>query len=103
MSARSAYGLGVDRAVRWEENAACLWGGRLRDPEAWFITSKKHYLDSWLNREALAICQRECPVRYECHEATQTLREKFPVASEIRGGRWYDHNGTAHGEVFTRG
>lgn len=98
MTGRSAYGLDT-RPIKqdhWGERAACLWGGRLKDPEAWFITSKKRYLSEEPNCEALYICQNECPVRVECWEAAVELRHTLPLTGEIRGGYWFDNAGVVH-------
>ncbi len=102
MTGRSAYGLDT-RPIQqdhWGEKAACLWGGRLGDPEAWSITSKKQHLAEVQNRDALSICQHECPVRPECWEATLELRNRFPLSGEIRGGYWFDNAGRPHSDVW---
>ncbi len=98
MTRRSAYGLDVEpeRVTSWGERAACLMGGRLGDPEAWFITSKKTTLTDPDNRAALYICQYECPVQAECDEATLQIRKQFPIMGEIRGGQWFDAAGRVH-------
>lgn len=97
---RSAYGLeaGPEVVVRWEEKAACRMGGRLGDPDAWFIASKLRWLAEEANREALFICQHECPVRLQCAEDTEERRVKYSLAGEIRGGFWFDASGNVRTE-----
>lgn len=104
--ARSTYQLDSlpDRdVISWRQRAACRLGGRLGDPEAWFVVGNGSTLPSMYrlvatnNRDALLICQTECPVRSECHEDMDQMRaEGFPIKAEVRAGFWFDSNGGSH-------
>lgn len=79
-------GLGND----WVDRAACKDHETLR-PDAWTMVKGSGLRDE--GYQALAVCQRSCPVKMKCRNWFLELGQRGPLVEIIVGGGWWTSKG----------